>query len=184
MEPKGGGFGRSEASSFNPLWSLPMDSDEKVSWKSSCMESVGSQLRPQPLRPWPCFRLYTRAKDGTTIDLTGAMHISKLYLLLKWAQTWDIRRRVFYAIQACMGRWLRNKEINLIFFLFMAFYFNFNRRNICLAMSSTALKKLFSFSYVEKKIVLDCFYIHFHRPRKTFFSFEFLLCLKMVFVLF
>jgi hypothetical protein len=59
-----------------------MDSDEKVSWKSSCMESVGSQLRPQPLRPCPCFRLYTRAKDGTTIDLTGAMLISKLYLLL------------------------------------------------------------------------------------------------------
>ncbi len=27
------------------------------------------------------------------------------------AQAWDIHRRVFYTNQACMGRWLRNKEI-------------------------------------------------------------------------
>ncbi len=27
---------------------------------------------------------------------------------VKGAQAWDIRRWVFYAIQACMGRWLRN----------------------------------------------------------------------------
>ncbi len=66
----------------------------------------------------------------------------------------------------------------------MAFYFSFNRRNICLAMSATALKKLFLFSYVEKKLVLDCFYKHFNRSRKTFLSFEFLLCLKMGFVRF
>jgi hypothetical protein len=36
----------------------------------------------------------------------------------------------------------------------------FNRQNICLAMSATALKKIFLFSYVEKKVGLDCFNIH------------------------
>ncbi len=74
-------------------------------------------------------------------------------LNLKGAQAWDIRRRVFYTVKACMGRWLRNWEINLISFMFEAFYFTFNRRNICLAMSATALKKLFLFSYVEKKLL-------------------------------
>jgi hypothetical protein len=68
------------------------------------------------------------------------------------------------------------------FYMFGALYFTFNRRNICLAISAIALKKLFLFSYVEKKVVLDCFYIHFNRPRKTFLNFQFLLCLKMVFV--
>jgi hypothetical protein len=35
--------------------------------------------------------------------------------------------------------------------MFGALNFTFNRRNICLAISATALKKLFLFSYVEKK---------------------------------
>jgi hypothetical protein len=26
-------------------------------------------------------------------------------IFFKGAQAWDIRRRVFYTIQACMGRW-------------------------------------------------------------------------------
>jgi hypothetical protein len=55
--------------------------------------------------------------------------------------------------------------------MFGALYFSFNRRNICLAISATALKKIFLFSYVDKKVVLDCFNIHFKRPRKTFFEF-------------
>jgi hypothetical protein len=38
--------------------------------------------------------------------------------------------------------------------MFGALYFSFNRRNICLAISATALKKIFLFSYVEKK---SCF---------------------------
>jgi hypothetical protein len=54
--------------------------------------------------------------------------------------------------------------------MFVALYFTFNRRNICLEISVTALKKLFLFSYVEKKVVLDCFYIHFNRLRKTFLN--------------
>jgi hypothetical protein len=46
--------------------------------------------------------------------------------------------------------------------MFGALYFTFNRRNICLAISVTTLQKLFLFSYVDKKkVVLDCFYIHF-----------------------
>jgi hypothetical protein len=57
--------------------------------------------------------------------------------------------------------------------MFGAFYFSFNRRNICLAISATALKKIFFFSYVEKKVVLDCFNIHFNRPRKTFLNLSF-----------
>ncbi len=68
--------------------------------------------------------------------------------------------------------------------MFVDLNFTFNLRNICLAKSVTALKKLFLFSYVEKKVVLDCFYIHFNRPGKTFLNFEFLLCLKIVFVRF
>jgi hypothetical protein len=68
--------------------------------------------------------------------------------------------------------------------MFGAIYFNFDQQNICLAKSATALKKTFLFSYVEKKVVLDCFNIHFNRPRKTFLNFEFLLCLKVVFVRF
>jgi hypothetical protein len=67
-----------------------------------------------------------------------------------------------------------------MFYLIGALCFTFNRRNIGL-ISATALKKLFLFTYV-KKIVLDCFYIPFNRPRKTFFEFLFLLCLKVVFV--
>jgi hypothetical protein len=55
--------------------------------------------------------------------------------------------------------------------MFGPLYFSFNRRNICLAISATALNKIFLFSYVEKKIVLDCFNIHFNRPRKTFLNF-------------
>jgi hypothetical protein len=35
--------------------------------------------------------------------------------------------------------------------MFEALNFTFNWRNICLAISATALKKLFFFSYVEKK---------------------------------
>jgi hypothetical protein len=68
--------------------------------------------------------------------------------------------------------------------MFGALNSTFNRRNICLTISATALKKLFLFSYVEKKVVLNCFYMHLNRPRKTFLNFEFLLCLKMVFVRF
>jgi hypothetical protein len=66
--------------------------------------------------------------------------------------------------------------------MFGALNFTFNRQNNSLAISATALKKLFLFSYVEKKVVLNCFYMHFNRPRKTFSNFEFILCLKMVFV--
>jgi hypothetical protein len=55
--------------------------------------------------------------------------------------------------------------------MFGALYFSFNRRNICLAISAIAHKKLFLFSYVEKKVVTDCFKIHFNRPRKTFLNF-------------
>jgi hypothetical protein len=55
--------------------------------------------------------------------------------------------------------------------MFGALYFSFNRRNICIAISATALKKIFMFSYVEKKVVLDCFNIYFKRPRKTFLNF-------------
>jgi hypothetical protein len=55
--------------------------------------------------------------------------------------------------------------------MFGALNFTFNRRNICFAISATALKKLFLFSYVKKKVVLNCFYMHFNRPRKTYFEF-------------
>jgi hypothetical protein len=68
--------------------------------------------------------------------------------------------------------------------MFGVLNFTYNRQNICLAISATALKKLFLFSYVEKKVVLHCFYMHFNRPRKTFLNFKFLLCLKMVLVRF
>ena len=68
--------------------------------------------------------------------------------------------------------------------MFGALNFTFNRQNICLAILATALKKLFLFSHVEKKVVLKCFYVHFNRPRKTFLNFEFLLCLKIDFVRF
>jgi hypothetical protein len=54
--------------------------------------------------------------------------------------------------------------------MFGAIYFNFNRQNICLVKSATPLKKIFLFNYVEKKVVLDCFNIHFNRPRKTFLN--------------
>ena len=36
----------------------------------------------------------------------------------------------------------------------------------------------------KNKVVFNCFYLHDNRPRKTFLNFEFLLCLKMVFVQF
>jgi hypothetical protein len=39
-------------------------------------------------------------------------------------------------------------------------YFNFYWRNFALAMSATALN-FFLFSYA-KKVVLDCFYVHFN----------------------
>jgi hypothetical protein len=52
--------------------------------------------------------------------------------------------------------------------MFGALNFTFNQQNICLAISATALKKLFLFSYLEKKFVLNCFYMHFNRPRKAF----------------
>ena len=68
--------------------------------------------------------------------------------------------------------------------MFGALNFTFNRRKICLAISATAQKNLFLFSYVEKKAVLNCFYMLFNRPRKIFLNFEFLLCLKMVCVWF
>jgi hypothetical protein len=59
--------------------------------------------------------------------------------------------------------------------MFGALNFTFNRRNICLAISATALKKLFMFTVatLKKKVVLDCFCIHFYRPRKTFLNFLF-----------
>jgi hypothetical protein len=38
--------------------------------------------------------------------------------------------------------------------MFGALYFSFNRRNICLALSATTHKKIFLFSYIEKK---SCF---------------------------
>jgi hypothetical protein len=38
--------------------------------------------------------------------------------------------------------------------MFGALNFTFNRRNICLAISATAIKKLFLFSYVEKRLFL------------------------------
>jgi hypothetical protein len=68
--------------------------------------------------------------------------------------------------------------------MFETLYFSFNRRNICLAMSATRLKKLLLFSDELKTIILHCFYINFNRPKKTFLTFEFLLCFKVVFVLF
>jgi hypothetical protein len=130
-----------------------MDSDEKVSWKSSCMESVGSQLRPQPLRPWPCFRLYTRAKDGTTIDLQVPCTFQNYICYLNGPKL-----EIFVAEFFTQSKpvWVDDlgtrKEIK--FFLFLAFYFNFNRRNICLAMSATALKNYFCLDTSEKNLFL------------------------------
>ncbi len=50
-----------------------------------------------------------------------------------------------------------------------ALYFTFNQRNICLAMSATALKICLCLA-TSKKAVLDCFYKHFNKPRKTFLN--------------
>jgi hypothetical protein len=66
--------------------------------------------------------------------------------------------------------------------MFGPFYFTFNQRNICLAMSATALQKLFLLSYVEKKVVFDCFYINFNRPTvEDVFKFLIFTLLKNVF---
>ncbi len=43
--------------------------------------------------------------------------IVKLAIHFKGAQAWEIRRRVFYTAQACMGRWLRNDKKNLKIFV-------------------------------------------------------------------
>jgi hypothetical protein len=66
--------------------------------------------------------------------------------------------------------------------MFGALNFTFNRRNICLAISATVLKNYFCLATSKKKVVLNCFYMHFNRPRKTLLNYEFLLCLKMDFV--
>jgi hypothetical protein len=48
-----------------------------------------------------------------------------------------------------------------------------------------ALNFFVLFRYVEKKVgVLDCFYIHFNRPRKIYLNFKFLRCLEVVFIRF
>ncbi len=45
---------------------------------------------------------------GKNKTLYVFMVLDSYFWILKGAQAWDIRRRVFYAVQACMGRWLRN----------------------------------------------------------------------------
>ncbi len=123
------------------------------------------------------------SQQGPPLSIVSLGKNTRATTVLKGPKLEIFCRRVFSTNQAFMGRWLRNLEFNLIFYMFGALNFTFNRRNICLAISATALKK-FLFSYVEKKVVLNCFYMHFNRPRKTFLNFYFLTCLKPVFVRF
>jgi hypothetical protein len=51
-------------------------------------------------------------------------------------------------------------------------------RRIFLALSVTALN--FFYSYVEKKVVLNCFHIPFNMPIGSFLNLKFFLCLKVV----
>jgi hypothetical protein len=81
---------------------------------------------------------------------------------LNGALAWDIRHRDFYTNQTCMdwpkkGLWLQP----YFYFVISEFFF---------MPSATALKKSF-FIYVETKLVLDCFYIPFNRPRNFFIIF-------------
>ncbi len=55
--------------------------------------------------------------------------------------------------------------------MFGALNFTFNRRNICLAISATALKKLFLFSYLEKKGGFKLLLYARQYPQKDFFEF-------------
>jgi hypothetical protein len=59
-----------------------------------------------------------------------------------------------------IGQNFKNNGWGLIFFV--------HWQNICLAISAAVHEKFVLFSYVEKNVVLDCFYIHFNRPRKIF----------------
>ncbi len=68
-------------------------------------------------------------------------------------------------------KWVDDLETRKFFYVFGPVYFTFHRQNICLAISATALNKLFLFSYVDKKGCFRLLLYTLQQAQKDFFEF-------------
>jgi hypothetical protein len=60
-----------------------------------------------------------------------------------------------------------------------ALYFLFLSANFLFSDVDGSAYKFFFISFIEKKVVLECLYLSFNRPRRFCIYFKFLLCLKV-----
>ncbi len=76
---------------------------EQAFWFNSCL--CNSILRVVEIK-FPAH--FSQRAHWCPVEKERVLKTLASVTFAKGAQAWDIRRRVFYAIQACMGSWLRN----------------------------------------------------------------------------